>query len=155
MSFAGEQNPNYRHGLTDGGTYRHPIYVAWQNMRARCYNPNHEKYHRYGGRGIIVCEDWLKIIPFRDWAIASGWQENLTLDRKENDGNYEPSNCHWIPRPNNSRKKSTTKLTYSQACEIRVRAANGENKRTLSELFNVSHGTIWFVVYNWTWRPQE
>lgn len=148
--FAGENNPRFSHGLTDGNSYRHPIYVAWQNMKARCFNPNYEKYHRYGGRGITICEEWLNVKNFSEWAFANGWSKGLTLDRIDNNGNYEPSNCQWVSVGKNSRKKSTTKLTIEQAKEIRSRSEN-ENWNDLAKEFNINHGTVWFIAKNISW----
>lgn len=153
MTITGDQNPNYRHGLTDGKKYRHPIYIAWQNMKSRCYNKNNAKYHRYGGRGIIVCNDWLNIENFLKWCLMNGWSEGLSIDRKNNDGNYEPDNCQWISKPRNSRKKSTTKLTIEQAIEIRDKYDKGENDYELAKQYGVCHGTIWFIIKNRTWLP--
>ena len=71
----------------------HEIYT---NMKTRCYNPNYELYHRYGGRGIKVCEEWIHSFEnFRDWALSSGYSDSLTLDRRNNDGDYCPENCKW------------------------------------------------------------
>lgn len=72
------------------------IYKIWANMKARCYNPNEINYYLYGGRGIEVCDSWKNsFIEFYTWAIDNGYQSNLTLDRKNVDGNYEPNNCRW------------------------------------------------------------
>jgi hypothetical protein len=149
---SGPNNPNHRHGLTSGVSSRHPVYVAWQNMKARCLNPNHEKYHRYGGRGITICNDWMTCAAFAAWAFANGWQRGLTLDRHDNDGGYNPSNCQWIICGRNSRKKSTTKLTIEIAKQIRKRVLNGENVIPLANEFNVSKGTIYFIVHDMTWN---
>lgn len=139
-------NPNYRHGLTDGGNYRHPVYLSWQNMKARCLNKKHIKYHRYGGRGITICEEWLTMSKFADWAFNNGWKEGLTIDRIDNNGNYEPKNCQWISKKLNSRKKSTTKLSEQQASVVRELRKLGITIRQIANCFNVSDGTIRCIV---------
>lgn len=84
------------------------LYRIWSNMKSRCTNPNADNYSFYGGRGIMVCTEWRDdFIPFRDWAIANGYADNLTLDRIDNDGDYCPSNCRWethLRQCNNTRR---------------------------------------------------
>lgn len=66
-------------------------------MVQRCTNPKNTSYSRYGGRGIGVCDEWrLSYVAFRDWGLANGYADNLTLDREENDDGYSPANCRWI-----------------------------------------------------------
>lgn len=89
--------------------YQTRIYRIWVNMKTRCHNPNTAEYHRYGGRGITVCAEWAKFENFyRD--MAQGYSDDLTLDRIDNDGNYEPSNCRWATMQEQMVSRSTSKL---------------------------------------------
>lgn len=72
------------------------LYRIWRGMRSRCNNPSDAAYKHYGGRGITVCPEWNKSYEtFRNWALSHGYSPDLSIDRIDNDGNYEPSNCHW------------------------------------------------------------
>lgn len=74
------------------------LYGVWNAMRGRCNCPGTKDYPRYGARGVRVCEEWNDYGAFRAWALSSGFRKGLTLDRKDSNGNYEPSNCQWIPK---------------------------------------------------------
>lgn len=79
------------------GDARTKLNKVWRNMKDRCYNPNNKRYAHYGARGIIVCNEWRDdYVKFRNWAIANGYIEGLSLDRINNDGNYCPENCRWV-----------------------------------------------------------
>ena len=94
------------HGLS-----KHKIYGIWVGMKNRCYNKNEPVYYRYGGRDIIVCDEWKNdFMAFYNWSMANGYQEGLTIDRINNNGNYEPSNCRWITRKEQCRNRSTNKI---------------------------------------------
>ena len=84
------------------------LYKVWQAMKTRCYNENFIYYSNYGGRGIKMCDEWKNnFAAFCSWSIANGYEDGLTIDRINVDGNYEPSNCRWITRTqqnNNMRK---------------------------------------------------
>ena len=83
--------------LKTHGLSRTRLYKIWRKVMERCYNENHAYYHRYGGRGITMCEEWRNdFMAFREWAMANGYADNLTIDREDNDKGYYPDNCRWI-----------------------------------------------------------
>ena len=94
------------------------LYIIWKGMRQRCNNPNSNVYPRWGGRGITITPAWDDYAVFRDWAYANGYEDQpegtayrdkLTIDRIDNDGDYEPSNCRWIPRHANAAKDANAR----------------------------------------------
>jgi hypothetical protein len=110
------------------------LHNLWRAMISRCTYVGDTNYHHYGGRGITVCDSWRDFITFKDWALSHGYSDELSIDRIDVNGNYEPKNCQWIPFSKQYRNKRTTHW-------IEV---NGENK-TITEWANmigISHSAI-------------
>lgn len=81
------------------------LYRIWTGMKDRCLNPKSKYWDRYGGRGVSIYQPWLDdFAVFRDWALTNGYEETLTIDRENNDGNYEPGNCQWLTLVENATK---------------------------------------------------
>ena len=80
------------------------LYEIWRSMKSRCLNPKHKAYKYYGGKGIKIYNEWKNdYVAFKSWALTNRYQDDLTIDRINNDGNYCPENCRWIPKSENSR----------------------------------------------------
>lgn len=97
---------NKTHGAT-----KSRLYLSWKSMKARCFNENHKSYKNYGARGITICNSWSSSFEnFEKWAVENGYKPNLTLDRIDVNGNYEPSNCKWATRKEQGRNKTNNFL---------------------------------------------
>lgn len=101
------------HGGTDKYGKAERLYSVWRGMKSRCNNPNNDAYRYYGGRGIKICDEWQNNYgSFRQWAMANGYDPNAkhgdcTIDRIDNDGNYEPSNCRFVDMKTQNQNQRT------------------------------------------------
>lgn len=105
------------HGAT-ANRKRDRIYDIWRAMKERCYNPNNISYKNYGGRGICVCDEWINNYPsFRDWAISSGYKDDLSIDRIDCEKDYSPENCRWASRKqqNNNTRHNTIIFAFGKS----------------------------------------
>ena len=90
------------------------LYKTWNSMIARCETTTQTSFAHYGGRGIRVCQEWHSFLFFKKWAIENGYTDELTLDRIDNNGNYEPSNCRWVTKKEQANnRRSSRHVTLS------------------------------------------
>ena len=149
----GKNHYRYKHGLS-----KHPLYFAWQDMKQRCYNKNRRQYKHWGGRGITVCNEWLHDFKvFYNWSIENGYKKGLQIDRIDNDGNYEPNNCHFVSQAENNRNSRTTKLDWLRVNAIRTFHKNSPHTSSYkaARLFGLSAGHVWKIWNNKSWKEQN
>lgn len=136
------------------------LYQVYNGMIARCYNKNHPHYEDWGGRGITVCDEWrMNYQAFRKWAYENGYDDKKdrklqSLDRRDNDGNYEPANCRWVSmkeQNNNKRpKKSGRGYKYNWTFEGVTKSA-----KEWCAIFNVSVPMVMYRVNEKNMLPFE
>lgn len=140
---------NYKHGES-----KTKLYHIWQMILQRCINLNDSHFEDYGGRGITICPEWANdYIEFRDWSLSHGYAEGLQINRIENNGNYEPSNCNFVTSQINNQNQRTTKLSLGIANEIRVKYDSGYyTQQQLAKKYGVNQQQISNIINNKTWR---
>jgi hypothetical protein len=135
-----ESNINNRkvHGLTN-----HRLFGIWQCMIRRCYYPKMIQFENYGGRGITVCKEWRKSFQiFYDWSLANGYKDDLTIDRIDVNGDYEPSNCRWATKKEQNNNRRTNRIVMYQNCTYTV--------SQLATKLKIPYATLlWRINNNW------
>ena len=117
------------------------------NMKQRCNNPNNTVYKNYGAKGIRVCDEWKYFKNFKNWALKNGYNDTLTIDRIDSNGNYEPSNCRWVSRKVQANNRETN---------VNIEF-NGET-HTLTEWAEklcISQKTLWARLNNPEWTTER
>jgi hypothetical protein len=129
------------------------LYPVWNSMKARCLNKKYSCYHRYGGRGIKVCDEWRSDFKsFFNWCISNGHKKGLQIDRINNDGNYEPSNCRWVSAEVNMQNSSNAKLNAEKVIRIRELSLEGFSNKDIAKKYNVSEVTIICIKNGKSWK---
>lgn len=132
---------------TTHGKSKTRLYNTWTNIKQRCYNPKNNHYKNYGGRGIKVCDIWRDdYTEFEHWAYNNGYNDTLTIDRIDNDGDYTPENCRWVTKVvQDNNKRTNVILEY-----------NGESHTLMewSKILNVSYSMLQSR-YKYGWTAKE
>lgn len=133
---------------TKHGKRKTKLYNVWNTMRDRCYNKNNKRYKDYGGRGIAVCDEWRNdFMNFYNWSIQHGYNENLTIDRIDNNKGYSPDNCRWVTRKQQARnRRSNINFTY-----------NGETHCIVEwcELLGLKPKTVYQRIHYYNWSIEK
>ncbi len=124
------------------------LYKIWKGIKTRCFNTNDKGYKNYGGRGITMCPEWKDdFMAFHDWAFDNGYEEGLSIDRINNNGNYEPSNCRWVDNITQQNNRRVNRyLTF-----------NGETHtyREWSRITGINHCTISVRINKYGWSVEK
>lgn len=131
------------HGLTHT-----PLFTVWQGMLSRCFNKNNKSYKDYGGRGIIVCNEWKDSFEsFYAWAVTNGYDKGLQLDRIDVEGNYNPTNCRFVTQAENARNKRNTILLNYEGSLLPI----GE----IAEITGIRTSTIYERIFRYSWNEYD
>lgn len=119
----------------------------YTNMKTRCYNKKYRQYKDWGGRGIAVCDEWKDdFMNFYNWATSNGYDEDLTIDRIDVDGDYEPSNCRWVTmKQQNNNKTNNILLTYNNKTQ---------NIKQWCDELNINYMTV-YMRYKRGWTDEQ
>jgi len=135
------------------------IYGVWNGMKKRCADPDNP---RYGGRGIKVCEEWQEFKPFLDWAMKNGYKKGFGIDRRNNDGDYEPGNCRFVTTVKNNQNRGNTRLSAKKVILIRFLLEKSTlEQKQIGNFFGVpqntisqiKHGHLWSTIKKEDWIP--
>lgn len=137
------------HGHTVGRVYT-PTYHSWQAMLTRCRLKHRDTGRKHGARGITVCDRWLK---FENFLADMGERpEGMTIDRRDNDGNYEPTNCRWATPTDQARNRRNARMTFERAYQACTMMLAGSKARDVAAIFECSESLPREIVKGRSWR---
>ena len=129
------------------GEHSSRLYKIHTDMKRRCTNKNTIGFHRYGGRGITYTPEWESYKAFRNWALANGYEDHLTLDRIDNDRNYEPGNCRWVSREVQANNRSDN---------VRIRWNGKEmNLKEWAKELDIKYSTLYSRIQDHGWSIED
>lgn len=137
---------NTKHGLSRTKAYR-----IWSGMMARCYRDKDDSYLYYGARGIKVCKKWHNVKIFKKW-FDKNYKTNLTIERKDYNSDYKPSNCIFITMSEQGRNRRNIKLTKEKVEIIRRMHREGIRQINISHILNINYKTINSIILNKSWN---
>lgn len=126
------------------GTRLHKI---WIGMKERCQSSNNPNYKNYGRRGIAVCSEWQDFQPFYDWAMMNGYRDDLTIDRIDVNGNYEPSNCRWVTVKEQQNNKQDTIWVQFNGELLPLKYAVAKS--------GLPYNTVWQRIFHLGWTAEK
>lgn len=136
------------HGLTHT-----KLYWILKGMQHRCNYKGSSNYHRYGGRGIKVCEEWTSDpSSFVRWAKSNGYSPGLQIDRIDNDGHYSPENCRFVTNRANTQNTSRTKLSAEKVPQARDLLKEGLSTRAVAKAIGTTHMAVWHLSTGRSWK---
>lgn len=145
---------NTKHGDSIKSAEYHPLFHIWVGMRGRCYTKSNPDYQYYGGKGIVVCNEWNDYLEFKKWSILNGYILNgkLQIDRIDGNKDYSPDNCRWVDAKTNQRNRDCIILNEEKANEIITLIYSGLDDIEISKMYKVHKNTIRNIRTGRTWN---
>lgn len=129
------------------------LFYSWSNMRQRCLNEKDKQYKNYGGRGVTVCREWDRFFNFKKWAEENGYNDNLVIDRIDNNKGYYPENCRWVSKTLSNRNKRDNVLTMQKVVLARYfHKELGFTVTKISKMFKINRMTMSSAINGKSWN---
>ena len=145
---------NAIHGDSNSNAEYYNLWSTWRNMRDRCNRSTNKDYQYYGGKGIVVCNEWNDYLEFKKWSILNDYTLNgkLQIDRIDGNKDYSPDNCRWVDAKTNQRNRDCIILNEEKANEIRTLIYSGLDDIEISKMYKVHKDTIRDIRTGRTWN---